>query len=72
MKRISWVLTITVFAGVAARGGGAKVEPEAIERERAWWSAVEWSDVAVIGLVALLLVLFLLLGLGVSHPIRME
>jgi len=37
-----------------------------------WWSAVEWSDVAVIGLVALLLVLFLLLGLGVSHPIRME
>ncbi len=37
-----------------------------------WWPAVEWSDVAVIGLVALLLVLFLLLGLGVSHPIRME
>ena len=37
-----------------------------------WWSEVEWSDVAVIGLVAVLLVLFLLLGLGVSHPIRME
>lgn len=37
-----------------------------------WWQSVEWSDVAVIGLVCLLVVLFLLLGLGVSHPIRME
>lgn len=37
-----------------------------------WWSAVEWSGVEVIGLVALLLLVFLLLGLGVSHPIRME
>lgn len=39
---------------------------------RAWWSSVEWSDVAVIFVVGLLFVLFLLLGLGVSHPIRMS
>jgi len=41
------------------------------QRER-WWRTIEWSDVAVIGLAGLLVVLFLLLGLGVSHPIRME
>jgi len=37
-----------------------------------WWRTVEWSDVAVVSLIILMVVLMLMLGLGVSHPIRME
>jgi len=36
-----------------------------------WWQTIEWIDVAVLALVGLLLAVFLILGLGVSHPIRM-
>lgn len=42
------------------------------EPGRRWWSSIEWSDIAVIALVILLLSLLLILGLGVSHPVRME
>ena len=37
-----------------------------------WWRTVEWSDVAVVSLITLMIILMLMLGLGVSHPIRME
>ena len=35
MKRIAWVLTFTGLVGASACGGGAKVEPEAVDRGRA-------------------------------------
>ena len=35
-------------------------------------SPLEWSDIAIAGLVVLLVVLILVLGIGPSHPIRID
>ncbi|MFN7981731.1 MAG: efflux RND transporter periplasmic adaptor subunit [Vicinamibacterales bacterium] len=35
MKRIAWILTLTGLVGAIGCGGGAKVQPEAVEHERA-------------------------------------
>ena len=35
MKRVAWILTLTGLVRAIGCGGGAKVQPEAVEHERA-------------------------------------